>query len=278
MIGLSLRPFFAALSACLLLAASAPAQVPLWQPPQPAPDAQPAPAPVPAAADTESASPAQTPGAPPMSGDVTPAPAAAAAPAQAGTPEPKLPESRQAPAKADVITVPAAGGHDDSERLEGESSLHPRRSWYGWQTLIADGASTSCFVAVGALASVDHLKASVTLSLLGLLGYEFAPGIIHFAHGHPGRGFASMGVRFGMPLAGAFVGASMASGCTGYECEAGGAALGLLAGMAGAIVMDAAVFAFDAARSGAPASPVAGLTPLVLVTPGRTWLGLSGRL
>lgn len=264
MIGLSVRPSFAVLAGHLLLAASAHAQLPVWQPP---------------ADSTPDAELAPSPSTQPPSPDAVPTTETeAAAPAPAPTPEPSLPESRKAPAKTEIITLPGPARHEDSEALEGESSLHPRRRWYGWQTLVSDGAATLCFITAGTLGSADHERASQALAWLGLLGYEFAPGIVHFAHGHPGRGFASMGVRFGMPLAGAFVGASAASGCNGYECEAGGAALGLLAGMGGAIAMDAAVFAYDAAGSGTPAAPVAGLTPLVLVTPGRTWFGLWGRL
>jgi hypothetical protein len=150
----------------------------------------------------------------------------------------------------------------------------PRRKWYGWQTLIADGASFVLIVAGAGADSPDD--SGDTMVTMGLLGYEFAPGIVHFAHGNPGRGFASFGMRLGMPLAGAFLGAATASGCDGFQCEFGGAALGLLLGMGGAIAIDAAVFAYDDAESSDDDD--ARLVPLLGLSPRSAWLGLGGRL
>jgi hypothetical protein len=109
------------------------------------------------------------------------------------------------------------------------------------------------------------------------LGYEFGPGIVHFVHRNPGRGFASFGVRLGMPLAGAFLGASLFSNCDGYNCEQDGAGAGFLLGMAGAIAIDAAVFAYDDRR--APPTHVGPrLVPLASLRPGRAWVGFGGEL
>jgi hypothetical protein len=83
-------------------------------------------------------------------------------------------------------------------------------------------------------------------------------------------------MRFGMPLAGAFIGASFASGCNGNLCEAGGAGVGALLGMGGAIAIDAAVLARDDPKP-STARPGA-LVPLALVTPHQAWIGVGGAL
>jgi hypothetical protein len=109
-----------------------------------------------------------------------------------------------------------------------------------------------------------------------LLGYEFAPGIVHFAHRNPGRALGSFGMRFGMPLAGAFIGASLASGCDGNQCEASGVAAGVLLGIGGAIAIDAAVFAYDDRQ---PAlSGRSRWRPLVSVSRRQAWVGVGGTL
>jgi hypothetical protein len=79
-----------------------------------------------------------------------------------------------------------------------------------------------------------------------------------------------------MPVAGAVLGASLASGCNGFLCEAGGAAIGSLVGMSGAIAVDAAVFAYDDPKPSRYGRLT--LTPVIAVLPGRAWVGVSGRL
>lgn len=226
-----------------------------------------------------------------------PSPPAGAAAAAATEPEPAtLPEPPAAPpdavpadtlsgpaaAKADVITQrkPAATARDDETDVDdGADEITERRRWYGWQTLIADGLSLSTIV-LGA--SIDDGtsrgpdSASTSLLWIGFLGYEAAPAVVHAGHRNPGRAFGSMGIRLGMPLAGAFLGASLASDCDSNLCEAGGAGIGVLLGMAGAIAVDAAVFSYDDARR-SPARR-GGLLPLVAVSRQAAWIGLGGRL
>ncbi len=159
--------------------------------------------------------------------------------------------------------------------LDADEPVRPRRRWYGWQTLSADGAAL--LLALSAVGLSQGSSADTTaLSVPALLGYEFAPGVIHFAHGNPGRAFASMGVRLGVPLAAAFVGATAASGCDDYGCEAGGAAVGFLLGIGGAMAIDAAVFAYD--EQSPPPTARTSLLPLVSVTSRGAVLGLAGTL
>lgn len=265
---------FASATSLLGYASAAGAQVPIFQ--APAPEADTAPA---ASAPAESVAPAEPlPAAPAVPLPLAPAVPPGLAPA-AG------PGTTPAPAKAALITEPGARKaaetrRDEDADDEGDEAADraARPHWYGWQTLTADGAS---FAALLVSASLDgqgtsNGSAGVGLAWLGLLGYEAAPGIIHFAHRNPGRGFASFGMRLGMPLAGAFVGASVASDCNTNLCEANGAAIGILLGMAGAIAIDAAVFAYDEPKR----RPLRSLDvlPFFSLTPRQAWVGLRGQL
>jgi hypothetical protein len=198
-----------------------------------------------------------------------------APPSPPAAPDPTRPEV-VTPAKAEVIKLgapPIADDDDDDDR-----PLEPRRVWYGWQTLVVDGAAFSTLL-IGAVAngSSGSGDGGSTLVGIGLLGYEFGPGIVHFVHRNPGRGFASFGVRLGLPLAGAVLGASLSSNCDGYRCEEGGAGAGLILGMLGAIALDAAVFAYDT-RKPPPRGTTTTLMPVASLLPGRAWLGVAGSL
>ncbi len=216
---------------------------------------------------------------------VLPTPAAAlppapAAPAAAST-QPASPNA-PAPAKADRIAAPdahdAAEAHvEDDERYDESEDQGTKRhpEWYGWQTLIADAPSVTAFIA-GVSMLDDGNPSGSTLAWAGALSYELAPAIIHFAHGNPGRGFGSLGMRFGMPLAGAIIGATVASNCNTNLCEVGGLGVGVMLGMGGAIAIDAAVLAYDDPRRSAARRRV--LVPLASLTPHQAWLGVGGEL
>ena len=219
---------------------------------------------------------------------VEPAAAASAAPAAALPPAPPPPVATSTepaspnappPAKAQRITAPeahrAAEGDDGERYDDSEDRPSKRPQWYGWQTLIADAPSLTAFIAGVSMVS-DGNDGGATLVWAGVLGYELTPSIIHFAHGNPGRGFASIGIRFGLPLAGSFIGASVASDCNRNLCELGGAGVGALLGMGGAIAIDAAALAYDDARP--PEARHRGLVPLASLTPHRAWIGLGGEL
>jgi hypothetical protein len=253
------------------LAPSAWAQLPVFAEPPPEPEPGPPPAavePVPPPAATE---------APPPAATEAPLPPPPPPPAPAASPAPSAASSAPPPARTDHLASQGAQlPAREEEEVDDADLRRPRRSWYGWQTLTADGASMLLLLAGAATASSDAAGDSGdTMVTMGLVGYEFAPGIIHFAHGNPGRGFASFGIRLGMPIAGIILGAASASGCDGFECEAGGAALGLLLGMGGAMALDAAVFAYDDPER---ASDAARVLPLVGVTSSAAWIGLGGRL
>ena len=194
-----------------------------------------------------------------------------------------LPSSPNAPppAKADRITTPdahdeAEANRDEDEAYDESEEQSARRSrWYGWQTLIADAPSVTAFLAGVSMAGNGNRGGS-TLAWAGILGYELAPSIVHFSHGNPGRGFASLGIRFGMPLAGAFIGASLASGCNRSLCEASGIGVGALLGMGGAIAIDAAVLAYDDPRPFQARRRI--IVPLASLTRQQAWIGVGGEL
>jgi hypothetical protein len=189
-----------------------------------------------------------------------------------------MPATRRPPARTEVISAQRRTPIRDEEGDDDESdepgpTLGSRRHWYGWQTLTVDGASFTLLMLAGA----DGGRSSDEMATAALLGYGFGAGIVHFAHGNPGRGFASFGVRLGMPLAGAIVGAGLDSGCNSYLCEKNGAAIGLLLGMGGAIAIDAAVFAYDDPVPHADRHQLS-LMPVVQLGRERALLGVSGQL
>jgi hypothetical protein len=263
-------------SAVSLLGGASPAsaQIPVFRA---APEPPPA-APVAPAASAEPTEPPAAIAAPaePLPVAPPPPPGVAATPSSAISP---------APAKADVITDPdarrAAEARTAADAADDEAeaaNAAERRHWYGWQTLVADGTSLAVLL-VGV--SLNGQRSSNdgpgdTLVGAGLLGYVLAPGIVHVAHRNPGRGFASFGLRLGMPLAAAFVGASLASGCNTNLCESNGAGIGVLLGMGGAVAIDAALFAYDDPKRASSRGP--DVLPILSITPRQAWIGLAGHL
>jgi hypothetical protein len=143
-----------------------------------------------------------------------------------------------------------------------------QRRWYGWQILITD-------VTGSLLSSTGGFVGSTGGSALAILGATvtfFGGPIVHWAHGHVGRGFASMfGLRLGLPLGGALLGFTF--GCAASACQTTptvlaasiGAGLGALTG----IIVDIAVLAYDepaptwtrSARAPLQLSPWASIDP-----------------
>lgn len=134
------------------------------------------------------------------------------------------------------------------------------RRWYGWQSLLIDGASVSLLAVDGALISTaargdaSFNAGSILLvfgpGVLGGLGYLFGGPVVHWAHGKVGTGFASLGLRVGAPLAGLGIGALL-QGVFGHDNTAGGA-IGAAAGAVAAMAIDDAFLAHETT---APSSP-----------------------
>jgi len=131
----------------------------------------------------------------------------------------------------------------------------PQTTWYGWQTLLADGAAAGL---VGlAILSPDGNGANV-LGTASFVTYLVGGPIIHWAHGHGAKGWGSLGLRVGLPLGGTLAGFLVGKAVCGdsngdfIDCPVVYGALGLLGGMVAAPVVDATIVARE------PVTPPAG--------------------
>ncbi len=189
-------------------------------------------APVPEGAPTAPANPVATSG-----GPAAPVEPAAVAPAPSS---PEEPRRASRPAYDDHR---AAAAREDEEEYQAWRR-RKRRSWYGWQTLVADGASFTFIVA--ASGSSHQGDADSVLATVGVLGYFFGAPSVHWAHENVGKGFASLGIRGGSTTL--FVLGAVSC----FDGWAGGGGngdctimwLGFL-GMIAAIPIDAAAFAYE---------------------------------
>lgn len=162
----------------------------------------------------------QQPPPPPAEG---PPPAVAVEPAPALAPAP-------APTEVDWHRDPRA-------RRAGRSE----RRWYGWQTLIADGASLLAMPTLAATAG----NGGEALAYVAVGGYFLGPPLVHVAHGRPGIAAASLGLRAGLPLGGVVLGAAAQGDCRGDFCAFGGALIGAALGVLAAITLDAAALSYE---------------------------------
>jgi hypothetical protein len=120
------------------------------------------------------------------------------------------------------------------------------RTWYGWQTLAVDAASIgTAFAGYGANDFTGN-----PVSTVGILGYILGAPIVHWIHGHAGKGVIDLGLRL---LAPALVGGltylvllPAGQDSTGQPVTANkGAVVGLGVGCLGMVAIDASVFAFE---------------------------------
>lgn len=133
------------------------------------------------------------------------------------------------------VAVPAAA-------IAPQAAPAAKTEWYGHQTLATDALGFG----VGALAP----SSGVGFAYAGLATYLLGAPIVHVAHGNVAKGFGDLGLRASIPVAGAFMGALIGA-ATGSRDDAvdattqmfQGAAIGVLAGVATAITIDAAVLA-----------------------------------
>lgn len=130
----------------------------------------------------------------------------------------------------------------------------PKTNWYGWQTLIVDGAS----IATGAvLASTLEFDPSERPSDRGLIGATWyglgavAAPAVHYAHGNAGVGAGSLSLRVLVPPAAGFfgfLGTCMGRGDIEHDCVVDGYTGGSLVGLGGVAAIDAALLAWDRER------------------------------
>jgi hypothetical protein len=148
------------------------------------------------------------------------------------------------------------------------------RLWYGWQTLLVDAAA---FGTALAGYGTNDFNANPT-STIGIVGYIFGPPIVHWFHGHAGKGAIDLGARILGPLVlgglGYLIGLPISDNASNV---AGGIGLGI--GYLGIVTVDAAVFAFEATydtESARRASPKLFALPRIQLRPGGATAGFDG--
>jgi hypothetical protein len=165
----------------------------------------------------------------------------AAGPPAAGPPAAGPPPTGVAPAPRPRLSPYAYRvGAPDPAAADGPAS-RPETRWYGWQILIP-GIISHMFAATGSFSFV------LPVLIPGLTGSIFSAPIVHWAHGHTARGFASLGIQLG--------GTGLATGLwvAGLESRHArffipGSVLGLSA-MATGLALDAALLARDTVGPG----------------------------
>jgi hypothetical protein len=121
--------------------------------------------------------------------------------------------------------------------------------WYGWQTLLTDAAAITLTVALTANADEHDDAAVIGAFVIGASAFALGGPIVHAAHGHWGKAGISLASRLGLSFIGAAIGAGIgADSCSQYVydhdgCAIEDGALGLIAGAAIAVIVDAAVLA-----------------------------------
>jgi hypothetical protein len=171
-----------------------------------------------------------------------------------GTPEPQPPQGAPPKAPAPAYPPPQANAQPAPaypyQQWQGYPPEERRRQWYGWQTLISDGASIFLLATAAGIANdASNEETAESLVYGGLAGYYLGAPIIHWAHGHVGKGFASLGIRAGGTVLMLFA----ISSCFDGPCDSGAGVLAFVgvAAMIAAIPIDAAVLA----REDAPMQP-----------------------
>ncbi len=130
-----------------------------------------------------------------------------------------------------------------------------RTTSYGYQTLIADGASLGMVLAGGGSES-DGMIA------LGGIGYLVAAPIVHVVHGRVGIALADAGLRVALPIGFAYAGAALERCSPGEElCGVGGAVMGAFLGVGAAVTLDATLLAREQVR--AEPAPALAIAPML---------------
>jgi hypothetical protein len=125
-------------------------------------------------------------------------------------------------------------------------------SWYGWQTLIADGTVALLgLVALPIGYEFQPLAEAIGVTALGT--YVLAAPVVHFVHGNVARGFGSLGLRVVLPLAFGAIGAKVES-CVPDQwfCGLSGALVGGAIGVVSAAIIDGAVLARETVPARSP--------------------------
>ncbi len=186
--------------------------------------------------------------------------------------QPAAPQTRAPAAAAPRIrsttTGVAAGAQERSPAATQRSHTIPvfrpvvttETHWYGWQTLLSDGAALALFGAAASDGGSGVATASVGMYALG------GPSV-HAVHGTFGKAAARLGVRLGFPRVGAAV---LSAGKDGWDAV-GGIVIGGGIGILAAIALDAAWLARERVQVQEPA-----VTPTLLLSRNGASVGMAG--
>jgi len=145
-------------------------------------------------------------------------------------------EPAPAPAPAPVAAPPVPPA---DATWRGRVDHQEETSWYGWQTLLADGTSLLVLpIAAG-------VSQSSALGVVAVGGYFLAPPFIHGAHGRWGMFAASLGLRVVVPVIGGLLGAAADGDCRGELCIPVGAVIGVVSGVLAAVALDASLLSYE---------------------------------
>jgi hypothetical protein len=167
----------------------------------------------------------------------------------------------------------------------------PQKRWYGWQTLIGLSISHTLAGAGGLVLAAEAPELGVALIITGSVGHGLTGPIVHWAHGHVARGFASLGITLGIPSSITAIviatGLVTDSGCNGDFCGADAIYIGFLSGWIATVLapaVDVAVLSYDELPGPGQdrTRPAAGFRPVItgvvpMLGEGRTGLALAGQ-
>jgi len=176
------------------------------------------------------------------------------------------------PARAADHDPPPSSGGDVAPvqpivaKIDVESEVpsppEPERTFYGWQNLTV--AYSGLAISIGSI-SMGRRREPNEGTAVGLVIYGLGGPIVHWAHGHVGRGFAALGLDVALPLVGGLIG-STGVHCTGNEeCEPDFSPLviGFMVGALAAPLIDSFTMGYE----DAPAAPtgLASIKPSVRI-------------
>ena len=154
-----------------------------------------------------------------------------------------------------------------------DSVSPPESRWYGWQTLVADGAALT-------LLSVGISLESSGLAAAGLLGYALGSPAVHVGHARPLTALGSAGLRIALPATGMLLAPELGN-CQHDEepslasCTTESRVVGTLLGAAVAIALDASWLARESVPE-QPAPRKLSLTPTLELARERQVVGVQG--
>jgi hypothetical protein len=145
-----------------------------------------------------------------------------------------------------MLLVTVAGG---ALPARAETKPAEPRSWYGYQTFAADATA----IALAYVAAETESDAAA-VSAIGL--YLVGAPTVHALHRRPLATAGSLGLRIGLPLLFSGLGGASAD-CSmpvvnDEGCDFGGNVMGLVVGMAMAVVLDSVAVAWERKATPAP--------------------------